>query len=115
MASSLLQRPDVLTAHKLPSRVPELCDGVLMLSGVLGTRPTTAVADAPQWMTNAVNALVWGDAALPSPLHTVLELAETKRALTLPPHLLLGCKHEVFGLRVLDLYFCAKVRRGRRR
>jgi len=111
VASSLLQRPDVLAAHGLPSRIPELCDGVLLLSGVLGTRPT-AGSKAPRWLTDAVNALVWGDelAALPSPVHAVGEIGEsggTASPAELPPHLLVGCRHEVFGLRMLDTYFCA--------
>lgn len=109
VAVSLLQRPQLLTAHGLPPP-PELCAGVLLLSGVLGTRLTQpATSFLSPHLTDLVVTTAFGSAgakALPSPVHE----AERSPAL---PHLLLGCVHEVFGLPAVeaafnDVMFCSR-------
>ena len=99
-AASLLQRPDMLKAWGLP--VPAAgYDGILMLSGVLGTRsepPLPASSLSARLGAAVVKRLVFGRdgaEALPSPVHT----AELTPAV---PHLLLHCEHEVFALPVLE-------------
>ena len=110
VAMCLLQRPDLLAARGLPPPA-ELCDGVLLLSGVLGTRLTCSAAAAPQGapaLTNSVSRMVFGAAAaeaLPSPVHDVA-------ASPTLPHLLVCCEHEVFGLPLLEegmsVYFASR-------
>ena len=103
VASCLLQRPELLAARGLPPPA-ELCDGVLILSGVLGTRLTCSTAEAPLCapaVTNTVSRLIFGRAgadALPSPVH------ETHAAPQLP-HLLICCEHEMFALPLLEAAF----------
>jgi acetyl esterase/lipase len=109
VATSLLQRPALLAARGLPPPA-ELCDGVLLLSGVLGTRLTAPRTSplAPA-LSNLILFTAFGvkaAAALPSPVHDV------ERSPRLP-HLLLGCKHEVFGLPLVeaafyDVLFCSR-------
>lgn len=101
VAACLLQRPRLLKERGLPPPT-ELCDGVLFLSGVLGTRLTCAPSAAPLGapaLTDAILAsVVFGAdaaAALPSPVHDV----DASPAL---PHLLVCCAHEVFGLPVVE-------------
>ena len=109
VAVSLLQRPELLAASELPPP-SELCSGVLLLSGVLGTRltqPRTSAASPA--LTDIILRACWGStaaAALPSPVHS----AERSPPL---PHLLLGCEHEVFGLPLVeaamnDVLFCSR-------
>ena len=101
----------VLTS--LLNRTPSLAaqaDGVLLLSGVLGTRPATSPA-TPRWLTDVVCTGVWGGAwsAIPSPVHTMQALAASSRKANkhnLPRHLLVGCKSETFGIPLLDTFFC---------
>ena len=103
VAACLLQRPDLLAARGLPP-AGELCDGVLFISGVLGTRLTCGANVAPRCapaLTNAISQLVFGpDAAvtLPSPVHDV----KLSPAL---PHLFVCCEHEMFGLPVVEAAF----------
>jgi hypothetical protein len=103
VAMCLLQRPDLLAARGLPPPA-ELCDGVLLLSGVLGTRLTCDAAAAPRGapaLTNGLSRLFFGAAAaeaLPSPVHDVT-------ASPTLPHLLICCEHEVFGLPLLEAAF----------
>ena len=104
--TSLLSRPDVLKAHELPSVEDNLCDGVLLLSGVLGTSPP-GTSSKPRWFTDFVVKSVWGSSSdtIPSPVHTMLDCkAGTKKKL--PPHLLVGCGSETFGIPLLDTFFC---------
>eukprot|EP00316_Scyphosphaera_apsteinii_P009280 CAMPEP_0119340650 /NCGR_PEP_ID=MMETSP1333-20130426/100782_1 /TAXON_ID=418940 /ORGANISM="Scyphosphaera apsteinii, Strain RCC1455" /LENGTH=240 /DNA_ID=CAMNT_0007352451 /DNA_START=165 /DNA_END=887 /DNA_ORIENTATION=+ len=103
VAASLLNRPHLLAARGLPAPCEGLCDGVLYVSGVLATRPSECRL-APSWLTDAVVRVVFGkDEAfkMPSPLHEIK--SEAPRV----PHLLIGCKHEVFGLSLLDVFFCS--------
>jgi acetyl esterase/lipase len=110
VAMCLLQRPDLLAARGLPPPA-ELCDGVLLLSGVLGTRLTCGAAAAPQGapaLTNSVSRMVFGATAaeaLPSPVHDVA-------ASPTLPHLLVCCEHELFGLPLLEegmsVYFATR-------
>lgn len=109
--------------------------GVLMISGVLAVRPeyvevrsqedkrikesktacgTEAVQDniensfivktgtGPSWFTNFILKTVWGEYApnLTSPLVQLNDPAL--------PHLLVGCKNELFGLRLLDVFFASR-------
>ena len=93
VALSLLQRPKLFAAHGLPAP-HALCDGVLLLSGVLGTRLTCESKDKPllsPGLTDTIAKLcfgVAGAAALPSPVHDVDSSPDL-------PHLLIGCEHEV--------------------
>mmetsp|Transcript_8739 Transcript_8739/g.12366 ORF Transcript_8739/g.12366 Transcript_8739/m.12366 type:complete len:369 (-) Transcript_8739:131-1237(-) len=100
VAASLLQRPDLLASRGLPH--PEnICDGVLMISGVLAVRPPITAHELPRWLTDiTVNAVFGKNRAfnIPSPLHGPLPRI---------PHLLVGCRNEVFGLNWLDLFFCS--------
>eukprot|EP00327_Prymnesium_parvum_P021429 CAMPEP_0113230868 /NCGR_PEP_ID=MMETSP0008_2-20120614/1120_1 /TAXON_ID=97485 /ORGANISM="Prymnesium parvum" /LENGTH=203 /DNA_ID=CAMNT_0000077493 /DNA_START=1 /DNA_END=612 /DNA_ORIENTATION=- /assembly_acc=CAM_ASM_000153 len=109
VAIGLLNRPDVLTAHGLPSCVSELCDGVLLVSGVLATRPAAATT-SPRWFTDFWNRFVWGPASgrLPSPIHELECNAQWRQASAVPPHLLVGCAKEVFGWDVANVYFCSQ-------
>ena len=112
VAATLLQRPAALAAHGLPPP-QSLCDGVLLLSGVLGVRSSCVQREAPPLsprLTDAIVALVFGRAAVaaaavPSPVHT----AELAPAL---PHPLVGCEHEVFGLPLVEaamrVLFCSR-------
>ena len=103
VAACLLQRPELLKERGLPPP-SELCDGVLLLSGVLGTRLTCEPSAAPRGapaLTDTIGAVVFGTdaaAALPSPVHDI----DASPAL---PHLLVCCEHEVFGLPVVEAAF----------
>jgi hypothetical protein len=105
--TSLLSRDDVLRKHKLPTVREGLCNGVILLSGLFATRPGGLSKDKPRWLTDIVVGSVWDrSAALPSPLHTALALKEGELAKNFPPHLLVGCKSETFGIPLLDTFFC---------
>lgn len=115
VAATLLHRPELFTKYGLPH--PEkLFDAILMISGVLAVRPEQLNVTSsqipeekavsigvcgPMWLINFVMQFVWGSAALtiPSPL-----------ILTNPPrlpHLLIGCRDELFGLPWLKVFFCS--------
>lgn len=66
------------------------------------TKFTIATAPSPSWLTNFILNVVWGDYApkLTSPL-----VQSKDPAL---PHLLVGCKNEVFGLKLLDIFFASR-------
>ena len=109
VATTLLTRPDVLASKGLPS--PEkLCDGVLLLSGVLGVRaepPVPADASWARGLPSLIVRLIMGKEAagrLPSPVHLVGQ----QPAL---PHLLIFCEHELFDLqpieRAMGVMFCS--------
>ena len=173
VAASLLQRRDLLASRGLskdsdadgytgdakPSnkgdcvRMEQICDGVVMVSGLLPARSSPVVLSSdpsesqsqsqsklglksksqsqqqpqslvskgmvpatksatndtvvpsdnlPRWLTDAVMKTVFGNevANIPSPLH-----GSPSMILRLP-HLLIGCKHEVFGINWLDVFFC---------
>ena len=109
VAASLLQRPALLAKHGLPPPA-ELCSGVLLLSGVLGKRP---VRPPTSFLTPTLSDAILhcalgrdGIAALPSPVD---EVARSPKV----PHLLIGCRHEVFGLWAIeaamdDVLFCSR-------
>ncbi|GMI42084.1 hypothetical protein TrCOL_g1761 [Triparma columacea] len=105
--TSLLNRPDILMKRNLPDKLPELCKGVLLLSGVLGTKPSGS-SKKPRWFTDIVVKSVWGSDAdkIPSPVHQMLSHEPNSRARDLPPHLLVGCGSETFGIPLLDTFFC---------
>lgn len=100
VAASLLQRPDLLKARGLPPP-DQLCGAVFLLSGCLGITP---LGEKRRWPTvgELLCRAIFGReaaAALPSPVET----AERAPAV---PHLLVGCRHEVFGLPLLRFFFC---------
>ena len=76
------------------------------------TTTISTIPGAPQWLVDFVVSTVWGpeDAEkLPSPL-----VAADDNDKLLPPalpHLLVGCRHEMFGLNWLDLFFCSSAYR----
>lgn len=99
VAVSLLQAPEKLQQWGLPSLAAGF-DGVLLLSGVLSTRSTPPLpACMPAKIATAgLKSLTFGrDGAmsLPSPLHTPERTPPV-------PHLLVHCKHEVFGLPIIE-------------
>ena len=59
--------------------------------------------DLPRWLTDAVMKTVFGNEVdnIPSPLHGSPSMIPRL------PHLLIGCKHEVFGINWLDVFFCS--------
>lgn len=97
IAATILQRPQLLKERGIePSR---MIQGVLLLSGVLSVRPFQQ--DQQRWFTDMLTYSIFGDkvASLPSPLESTNHPKL--------PHLLIGCKHEVFGLPVLDAFFAS--------
>ena len=57
----------------------------------------------PQWLTSQVVKTVFGDdgaLSIPSPIHTYQKSPSI-------PHIFVGCRHEMFGLNWLDLFFCS--------
>ena len=77
-----------------------------------GTVPATKSAtndtvlpsdDLPRWLTDAVMKTVFGNEVdnIPSPLYGSPSMKPRL------PHLLIGCKHEVFGINWLDVFFCS--------
>lgn len=102
VAASLLQRPDLFVSRGLPK--PErVCDAVIMISGVLAVRPPVSFPGTPRWLTDMTVHTVFGkEGALtvPSPLHDGVQPKL--------PHLLIGCKHEMFGINWLDIFFCSR-------
>lgn len=119
VAISLLHRPELLAKQSLPPPT-ELCDGVLLLSGLLGTSLSCPPAEAPRLaprLTDAITRLVFGGAAaaeLPSPVHEAGAEAGAAAASRSPPlpHVFIDCAHEVFGLplieKALGVYFCGR-------
>ncbi|GMH48376.1 hypothetical protein TrVE_jg9378 [Triparma verrucosa] len=105
--TSLLNRPDILKKKNLPAKVSDLCNGVLLLSGVLGTEPSPT-SKKPRWFTDIVVKSVWGSEAdkVPSPVHKMLSYKPKSKTKDLPPHLLVGCGSETFGIPLLDTFFC---------
>ena len=103
--ASLLDSPETLTSRGLPSVPEDLCDGVLYLSPVLAT--SAAGTAAPDWFSKTTVQLVWGDDAdaVPSPLHDLLRKKAHSMVDVLPPHLLVGCCSETFGVPLLDTFF----------
>ncbi|GMH66562.1 hypothetical protein TrRE_jg7005 [Triparma retinervis] len=103
--TSLLERPDILKKKNLP-KIPDLCNGVLLLSGVLGTEPSGG-SKKPRWFTDMVVKSVWGLDAdkVPSPVHKMLSHKPNSKARD-PPYLLVGCGSETFGIPLLDAFFC---------
>ena len=162
VAASLLQRPDLLASRGLFKdqdadgsyaggggakssnmgarvRMEQICDGVVMVSGLLAVRSSPLVVssapsesqsqsklglesksaaaatksatndtvlpsdDLPRWLTDAVMKTVFGNEVdnIPSPLHGSPSMIPRL------PHLLIGCKHEVFGINWLDVFFCS--------
>lgn len=100
VAAALLTRPDVLAAKGLPA-ADKLCDGVLLLSGVLGVRdgPPLPPVDA-RWarqVPHLIMRLVFAEAAatLPSPVHCIRDAPAL-------PHLLIFCEHELFNLQPIE-------------
>jgi len=56
----------------------------------------------PSWLTNELVRAVFGPYAdIPSPIHTYNKSPPI-------PHIFIGCKNELFGLKWLDLFFCSK-------
>ena len=122
---------DILKKKNLPAKVSDLCNGVLLLSGVLGTEPSPT-SKKPRWFTDIVVKSVWGSEAdkgtpppelpetatyltprlarrlvpVPSPVHKMLSYKPKSKTKDLPPHLLVGCGSETFGIPLLDTFFC---------
>jgi acetyl esterase/lipase len=97
IAATVLQRPHLLQERGMePS---QMIQGVLLLSGVLSVRPFQQ--GQQRWLTDMLTNSIFGDqvASLPSPL----ESTNHPRL----PHLLIGCKYEVFGLSILDAFFAS--------
>lgn len=105
--TSLLNRPDILKKNNLSDKITKLCNGVLLLSGVLGTEPSGS-SKKPRWFTDIVVKSVWGSGAdkIPSPVHKMLSHEPKSKTKDLPPHLLVGCGSETFGIPLLDTFFC---------
>lgn len=56
----------------------------------------------PSWLTNELVRAAFGtDADIPSPIHTYNKSPPI-------PHIFIGCKNELFGLKWLDLFFCSE-------
>ncbi|CAB9517011.1 expressed unknown protein [Seminavis robusta] len=117
VATTLLHQPKRFQKHGL-SPPEELFQGILVISGMMAVRPeritvqdcktqqpiTIATPSGlPTFLTNLVLQTVWGAETakhIPSPLTQ----ARPPPAL---PHLLVGCRNEMFGLNWLDVYFCS--------
>jgi hypothetical protein len=104
VAASLLQRPDVLKDHGLPEPTAGLCDAVLFLSGLFATWDVLhlqkGMLGAPmRWsgFTDWVFRFTFGDrsAKNTSPLQDVASSPVL-------PHVLIGCRSEVFGIAALE-------------
>lgn len=125
VAATLLQTPELFISHGLPP--PEkLFTSILMISAVLAVRPLEIIDDTftnkqkqlvtswspPRWFTDFILFLVWGKKEadnIPSPIQHLFNNVDNPQESTFNlPHLFIGCKHEVFGLNVLDLMFCSK-------
>jgi acetyl esterase/lipase len=122
--SSLLFRPDILEQHGLPSNPIDLCRGVLLISPVLAVKTIVGAASASySWFTDLVVSRVWGDEKkndVPSPFHSLLASNNTRSVNKhkdlkgrrddelLPPHLIVGCEQETFGIPLLDTFFCSE-------
>ncbi len=75
---------------------------VLYLSGVLDVSPES-------FLMNLLSRLVLGKppSEVPSPLKALSSLEKKIKNNCLPPHIVIGCKREVFGWSILDSAFCA--------
>ena len=98
VAATLLHRPHLWRAKGL--ELTRL-DGVLYLSAVLAVEQWN---DHSMWLANLIRTTVFGNAVLPTPLH---EVQSGQRAPPKIPHLLIGCRHEVFGLPYMDVLFAS--------
>ena len=75
---------------------------VLYISGVLDVSPDSFLMSLLSW-----TVLRKSPSEVPSPLRALVALFGDKSRCSLPPHILIGCKHEVFGWSILDSAFCA--------
>lgn len=103
VAMTLLQRPKLLKRYNGWNdrrHLDDILSGVLVISGVLAV---TAVDESlPTWLTDLVMTIVWGEqrSCIPSPIQFDVP--------TTAPILLIGNRKEVFGLSILDVFFCLK-------
>jgi hypothetical protein len=122
VATTLLQQPERFRKHGLLTP-DKLFQGILVVSGMMAVRPEKITIqdpktgkpiviatppNRPRWLTDFVLNMVWGVQAakmIPSPL-----AGPPPPAL---PHLLVGCRNEVFGLPWLDIYFCSAAYRDK--
>jgi hypothetical protein len=107
VAATLLQRPDVFSSKNLPPP-HDFIDAALFISGVLAVRPPTIDNGREEynstWCTDLVTHVVFGKSGatrLSSPLDGIHKQPQV-------PHLLIGCEHEVFGLKWMDVFFCSR-------
>jgi hypothetical protein len=109
VAATLLQRPDVFYSKNLPPP-HDFIDAALFISGVLAVRPPPTrdggreEEEYSTWCTDLVTNVVFGKSGatrLSSPLHGIHKQPQV-------PHLLIGCEHEVFGLKWMDVFFCSR-------
>lgn len=81
--------------------------GIVLISGVLAVRPEALpTADLhhhyPRWLTDLLLRIVFGpkdSQTIPSPISNSIPPL---------PHFILGCEHEVWGLPLLDVFFCSR-------
>ncbi|KAL9182492.1 hypothetical protein ACHAXT_013144 [Thalassiosira profunda] len=93
------------SSSSLPSLSPsEASSHLSRQSSMVDAEPTstTAKSSPPTWLTNQVVKSVFGPSApsVPSPIHT----CDRSPAV---PHLFVGCENEMFGLNLLDTFFCS--------
>ena len=104
VAATLLQQPHILKAHGLTDDPTQLFDGILLISGVLAVEPIEKLKvglGKPRFLVDFVMTTVWGNSKkrdIPSPI-----IGRIPKI----PHLLVGNRHEVFGLKWLDIFFCS--------
>jgi len=94
--------PLLSATSKEPQKLKHLTiRSVLYLSGVLDVSPES-------FLMNLLSRLVLvkPPSEVPSPLNALASLDEKKIG-SFPPHVLIGCKREVFGWSILDSAFCA--------
>ena len=72
--------------------------------------PRRKHSNTPVWLTNFVCRTVWGPGwvrEIPSPLQNLFDRSSSDNDVTKIPHLLVECRHEIFGFHWLDTFFCS--------
>ena len=92
------------SSSSLPSLTPSEGSSTEQLSRLSSMAEASSLSSkSPTWFTDRVVKAVFGHegaSTIPSPIHTYEKSPSI-------PHLFLGCQEEMFGLNLLDTFFCS--------